>query len=236
MAIREIRLPDGTNLKLDEWVHYPVFSTIEFAARTKLNLKAFSYTVGQTVPSQGLTKRQADEADTNQVVRGRTNHDEALVVYSLTYEMFGLSDASADATNIVGGAPVAATAPSYSRHNLLALQRSVLVELFVGANINKPQLRVPFSRIAQSLGPSIHGTTSLTQAAGPGFAVTLGGTDLATAGRVSANNQWRLEIPVYIEADRVFNVRYSSPEALADVNQDIRVRTFLDGMKRRPVA
>jgi hypothetical protein len=232
MAIREIRLPDGTELKLDEWVHYPLFSTIEFALRTKLNLKAFSYTVGQTVPSQGLPKRQADEADTNQVVRGRTNHDEAMVVYSMTYEMFGLTDASANPT-LDAVAPLAASAPQVSRHNLLALQRSMLVELFVGANINKPQLRVPFSRLSQSLGPVIHGTT-LGVNGQAGF--VLGGTDLATGGRLTANNQWRLEIPIYIEADRVFNVRFSTPEALADMNQSLRLRCVLDGMKRRPVA
>lgn len=232
MAIREIRLPDGTNLKLDEWVHYPVFSTIEFAARTKLSLKAFSYTVGQQIPSQGLPKRQADEGDTNQVVRGRTNADEALVVYSLTYETFGLSDAATSPAVYPAVAPFAAVAPATSRHNLLSIQRSMLVELFVGANINKPQLRVPMSRIAQSIGPMFHGTTLATF----GLTPALGGTDLGTAGRLSANNQWRLEIPIYIESDRVFNVRFSTPEALADLNQDLRLRVFLDGMKRRPVA
>lgn len=236
MAIREVRLPDGTNLKFDEWVHYPLFSTIEFAAATKLTLKAFTYTVGQTVPSQGLAKRQANEGDTNQTVRGRTNQDEAFVCYALTYETFGLSNASATPSNLVGGAPVAAVAPQTSRHNILALQRSMLVELFVGANINKPQLRVPASRIGQSIGPVTHGTTLLTQAGGPGFAVTLGATDVGTAGRVSANNQWRLEIPIYIESDRVFNVKFSSPEAMADMNQALRLRCHLDGMKRRPVA
>lgn len=235
MSIREIRLPDGTNLKIDEWVHWPLFSTIEFAAFSKLNLKAFSYTVGQQVPTEGLPKRAADEADTNQVVRGRTNHDESLVVYSMTYELFGLSNASVN-PSASAVAPLAATAPQFSRHNLLALQRSMLVELFVGANINKPQLRVPFSRLSQSIGPVIHGTTLATQVGTPTFAVTLGGTDLATGGRLTANNQWRLEIPIYIEADRVFNVRCSTPERLADMNQDMRLRLWLDGMKRRPVA
>lgn len=236
MAIREIRLPDGTNLKLDEWVHYPLYSTVEFAQYTKLNLKAFSYTVGQQVPSQGLARRTANEGDTNQVVRGRTNQDEAMVVYAMTYEIFGLSNGSANPATGAGGGVVAATAPNFSRHNLMALQRSMLVELFVGANITKPQLRVPFARLGQSMGPVIHGTTLLTQAGTTPFAVTLGGPDLGTGGRVSANNQWRLEIPVYIESDRVFNVKVSSPQALNDMNQDVRLRLVLDGMKRRPVA
>ena len=72
MAIREIRLPDGTNLKIDEWIHWPSFSTIEFAAYSKINLRAFSYIAGQQVPSEGLTKRTADDADTNSTVRNRT--------------------------------------------------------------------------------------------------------------------------------------------------------------------
>lgn len=236
MAIREIRLPDGTNLKIDEWIHWPSFSTIEFAAYSKINLRAFSYIAGQQVPSEGLAKRTADEADTNSTVRNRTNQDEALVVYAATYELFGLSVAAADPRIAPAGAAVlAAGPPGVSRHNVLALQRSVLFELFVGANINKPQARVPLSRIPQSVGPVVHGTTIAGLSAGP--VLTLGARDYGTAGRVSSNNQWRWEIPVYIESDRVFYTRISTPEgALADMNQDIRMRIWLDGMKRRPVA
>lgn len=236
MAIREIRLPDGTNLKIDEWIHWPSFSTIEFAAYSKINLRAFSYIAGQQVPSEGLTKRTADDADTNSTVRNRTNQDEALVIYAATYEAFGLSAAAADPRIAPADAVVlAARVPQVSRHNLLALQRSLLFELFVGANVNKPQARVPFSRIPQSVGPVVHGTTIASVAAGP--TLTLGAADYGTAGRVSSTNQWRWEIPVYIESDRVFYVKVSSPEgALADVNQDIRLRIWLDGMKRRPVA
>jgi len=225
MAIKDIRLPDGSQLVLDEWVHYPLFSTVEFAAGSKPKLRAFTYVAGSNVPSQGVVPRVADDADTNQTVRTRTNQDEAFVVYAVTPEFFGLSDASATITNQAGAAPIAAVAPMVSRHNLLAMQRSLLVELFVGANINKPQLRVPLSQLSQSIGPVVHGTAD-----GAGV------LDVGTAGRVSSTNQWRLELPIYIEADRVFYAQVSAPEALADLNQNIRLRLYLDGMKRRPVA
>jgi len=225
MAINNIRLPDGSELKLDEWLHYPIYSTIEFAAASKFNLRAFTYVAGQTVPNQGVAPRTANDADTNQTVRTRTNQDEAFVVYAITQEFFGLTDA----TYVTTPGPVTHTiafAPAVSRHNMMVMQRDVLTELFVGANINKPQLRVPQSRLSQSIGPVIHGTASNTQPA-----------DLGTQGRVSSSNQWRLELPVYIESDRVFYVRVSTPTgAIADLNQAIRMRVWLDGMKRRPVA
>jgi hypothetical protein len=230
MAINNIRLPDGTELKLDEWLHYPIFSTIEYAAFSKVNLLAFTYVTGQNVPTIGLPPRTADDADTNQTVRTRTNQDEALVIYSMTNEFFGLSGAdvtpSVSPTAIVNAA---ALAPTVSRHVQLVLQRDILAELFVGANINKPQLRVPLSRLSQSIGPVIHGTSTAV-------AAPLGAPDLGTQGEVCSSNQWRLELPIYIESDRVFKVRMSSPAAMLDMNQHIRQRIWLDGMKRRPVA
>jgi hypothetical protein len=46
MAIKQIRLPDGSEVVIDEWLHYQQFSTIEFAAATAVNLRAFTYVWG----------------------------------------------------------------------------------------------------------------------------------------------------------------------------------------------
>src|SRR5882672_3386215 len=90
MAIRNIRLGDQ-EFKIEEWLHWPEFSTIQGAANANVNLRAFSYVVGQLVPTAGSIStgpRRATESDTNRTTRARMNRDEALIIFSLTYEHF----------------------------------------------------------------------------------------------------------------------------------------------------
>ena len=75
MAIRDIRLWDGSQLKLDEWVHFPSFSTMEIAAASSPDLRVFNYVTGNTVTSNLAVKRAATDADTNWTTKSRTNFD-----------------------------------------------------------------------------------------------------------------------------------------------------------------
>lgn len=228
MAIKKVRLPDGTDVVIDEWLHYAIFSTIEFAAAAQVNLKAFTYVQGQTVPQIGLAARNATESDTNQVAKTRMNHDEAYLCYAITYEPFALADAS-----YVEGDPavthVTAQAPMLGSQNLRRLQRDLVISLVVGANIKKPQVRNPFSWLGQSIGS-------------PGFMsgdAVAANTQLSygTGGKISATNQRRFNLPVYIASDRVFYLEVRSfPGAIAGLSQSVRLRFYLDGLKRRPVA
>jgi hypothetical protein len=226
MAIRDLRLYDGSTIQLDEWLHYPQYSVMEFAAGVKLNLRAFQYVSGNPVSSQGLAPRNSTDNDTNWLTKARTNYDEAFVVYGVTYEAFGLTAAPEQAADI--GSP--ADIPMVSRHNLLVLERDVVVELYVGANQSKPQLRQPFSGIPQSVGVVVHGT-SYAEVVDSASAY-----DVGTGGRVSANNQWMLNLPIYIESDRNLYLQCKTYNTMIDLNQAIRLRWWLDGMKRRPVA
>src|SRR5574341_624199 len=93
MAIQQIRLPNGAEFNIEEWLHWPVYSTIEGAAGSNVNLFAFGYVVGNRVPQAGVIStgpRDATESDTNQVVRARVNHDEAYIIFSQTYEHFAI--------------------------------------------------------------------------------------------------------------------------------------------------
>lgn len=225
MAIKTIKLPDGRVLEIDEWLHWPQFSTFESAFTVGLDLRAFTYVTGQRVPNQGLVNRNATETDTNQVARARMNHDEAFIVFSLTYEIWGLNDAESDASppnNL-------AQAPLMLPTNLRRLQRDVVVDLFVGAGITKPMARCPLSYIGQGVGPAVN-TTGPAPAAliNPGH---------GTGGRVYPQNQRRWNLPVYIESDRVMSLRAFSPVGvIAGLTQSYRIRWYLDGIKRRPIA
>ena len=229
MAIKKVHLPDGSEVVIDEWLHWPQFSTIEFAAGVALNLRAFTYVTGQRVPQQGAVAggpRTATEVDTNQVARTRMNHDEAYLAYSITYEHFALSNAYLDdPTNIIVGAP----APVLLSQNLRRLQRDVVVEFIVGAGIDKPQFRAPMSWIGQ--GPGAPAATS-------GDAIAAGlNLSYGTAGQPSPTDQRKWNLPIYVQSDRVLYLSMSSyPGAIADLTQDVRIRWYLDGLKRRPVA
>jgi len=221
VAIKTIRLPDGTELVIDEWLHWPTYSVMEFAAAVKLDLRAFTYVQGNQVSSQGLTRRTATEADTNQVVKSQMNFDESLLVYAITYEPFALSSATASTTIAQSPTPV------ISAINLLRLQRDVMVDLFVGARQQKPQYRSPFSFVAQGLG---------APAWTPGDRPTAGmAFQYGTGGYPTPENERRLALPLYIQSKQPFNLRVYSETAMTDLDQDVRLRWYLDGLKRRPV-
>lgn len=227
MAIKTIHLPNGEDVVIDEWLHWPQFSTIEMAAGASINLRAFTYVQGQRIPqTPGVPggSRTATEVDTNQVARTRVNHDEALLAYSITYEHFALSAATLESDTILQ-APV----PVLLSQNLRRLQRDVVLSLIVGAGQMKPQARAPFSWFEQ--GPGAVAFSS-GDAMAAGLAVSYG-----TAGTVSPANQRRWNLPVYIASDRVMHLDVRSyPGAITDLTQAVRLRFYLDGLKRRPVA
>jgi hypothetical protein len=229
MAINKVQLPDGTEVVIDEWLHYPLFSTIQIGSLGGIgdstNLRAFSYVQGMRVPSTtnvtGST-RLADARDTNMVKRGGLNYDEAFILYAVTYEAFAL-------TPNTELAPVAAPAPVLTAENLKRLQRDLLIEIIVGAQQQKPQLRSPFSFIGQSAGTK---SFSSTNTVGAGQAFSMG-----TGGGIDARNQRRLELPIYIESQQVSFMKVSSPiGTILGLDQQVRLRWYWDGLKRRPVA
>lgn len=227
MAIKTVHLPDGSEVVIDEWLDWPQYSTVEFAAASAINLRAFTYVTGQRVPQQGVIPggaRNANDADTNQVTRSRMNHDEAYLVYSLTYEHFALSSATLGDPNVLG-APL----PVLLSQNLRRLQRDIVVSLLIGAGQSKPQLRAPMSWIGQGAGAPAY-TSGDAVAAGTRFSY-------GTAGQPSPKDQRRLNLPIYIQSDRVmFLLMRSYPGAIADLTQSVRIRWTLCGLKRRPVA
>ena len=243
MAIKRIKVAEGQEIVIDEWLHWPTFSTIEGAAGVNMDLRAFSYVVGQNVPQAGAVAggtRTATPADTNQVRANASNHDEAFIIFSITYEHFALSDTTAYANPPVD---LAATAPILSGTNLRILQRQMLVELVVGTGITKPQAAAPMSYFGQGIGAVAFGSgDALTIASGAATSLNL---NYGTAGCINPTaNQRSWQLPIYIHGDRSFYLRARSPEgagvagtgAMADINQDYRLKWYLDGLKRRPVA
>jgi len=235
MAIKKVQLPDGTSVVIDEWLHYPLFSALQLGQTNGLgdaiNLRAFSYVQGQRVPSTANATtplRLADARDTNMVKRGGMNYDEAFILYAITFEHFAQ-------TGVFGGTDplttLTAPIPMLTQSNLRRLQRDVLIELIIGAQQQKPQLRCPMSFLGQSVG-----TKGYAQGGGVA-ALTQTQLSTGTAGMVDARNQRRLELPIYIESQQVSFMKVTSPVGtIAGLDQNILLRFYWDGLKRRPVA
>ena len=224
MAVERFRLPNGDVVVFDEWLHWPIFSVIEWAAASDPTLRAFSYVRGARVPSVGLARRNAGKTDTNQVAKNRMNWDESYGVFSLTYEAFGLSDGDIPASPSI----MVSESPGLAAINLRRLQRDLMVEFFVGAGIEKPQIRSPFSYVQQGVGPV---TYTSGDAPAAGIAFTHG-----TGGDVTWSSQRRFAFPIKIGGDRVMYLKTSSPVgAITGLTQNVRLRWYLDGVRRRPL-
>lgn len=225
MAIRTIQLPDGRELEISEWLHWPTYSVMEFAAGAKVNLTCFNYVQGGIVAQQGLAQRTASESDTNQTVRRQMNFDESILVYDLTYEAFALSSATIVQSEVTTLST--APAPILLSTNLKRMQRDMMVELFVGADQSKPQYRSPFSYVGQSIG---------AVAFSPGTAPIAGAAvSYGTGGYTTPENARRLELPIYIQPKMTFFLKVFSVVAMTDMTQNVSIRWYLDGLKNRPV-
>ncbi len=218
MAIKTIKTPGGEEFNIDEWLHWPLYSTIESGALLALDLRAFGYVVGGNVPgSNTLTgtsggSRNANEADTNQVAKSRMNQDEQFLAFSMTYEHFAVEGTTnSNMAFTVAPNDLAAEAPQLWGTNLRRLQMSVLLDLMVGANISKPQARAPLSYYGQGIGAVASGSgDAVAISVGAATALNL---DYGTAGCVSPTNQRRWNLPVNIKSDTV----------MADYNQGTKI-------------
>lgn len=229
-SFNKVRLSNGLEVALSEWYDQPRFSTCEFGATDPVNLRLFNYTPGQPVShSASIVQRTATEADTNQVKRKAMNQDEALIVFSITYETFGLSAASDNSGDVV--APV----PALSGTDLRRLQYQAIFSLKVGG-LKKPQYEIPFVWLCQSIG---------TRAFASDAGVTTTHIDYGTAGDLTAENQELFELPIYIGGfgktarpgnSMPFEGRFYNADngAFTDLRQNVRLRLYLVGLSKRP--
>jgi hypothetical protein len=229
-SFNSVRLPDGNVVALAEWLHQPKWSTAEWDSAAAPDLRLFNYVRGGNVSSIGLTKRQATDEDTNMVKRRSMNQDESLIVFAITYEIFGISALADSSDQAVTPIPLLSSA------DLRRLQRDLMFELRIGG-LKKPQISVPFVWLHQSIGPTmfVSGDTG----------ATVTHIDAATGGSTNAKNQEQLRLPIYIggfgEQARPGNsmmfeghLYNSYGGAIQGLNQDIRIRVYLDGLGKRP--
>lgn len=234
-SLNRILMADGSEFALSEWLHQPVWSTIEFASTASVNLRAFNYRAGQNVSSVGLPKRLATGIDTNLVRQRAMNQDEALLCFGITIEFFSMADVTFTVDQTVN---TVTPAPALSGTDLRRLQRDLLLEVYVGAGLKKPQFDAPLGYFGSSMGIT-------AAASGDNTAGTLLSLDHGTAGRASSTNQQQLTMPLYIGGfgdnampgnAMTFFAKVYNPYggAISGLRQSVRMRIVCDGLKKRP--
>jgi len=142
-TITEFRMPDGSVMRLVDWVDKPVFSVVElFNGFTDAKIDAFTYNVSDEVPATGniTTMRVASEADTNVNVGGANASTEEILVYAIKPEFFELQLAaqSTDATTAAvrsGGQPQPRTSVLAILNDALIMRLKITQKSYTDAGI-----------------------------------------------------------------------------------------------------
>ena len=234
--VTKVRLPDGRVLTPGDWTSAePLYSTIEISPGPYTTLQAFSYALGGDVPGSGGatgSPRKSNLADTNLLGQGaQLPENEELIVYAMEVEAFTVvSEGSEDD----GVNPPAL--PNVSVLNMLRLQRDLVLVMRIASV--KEYTRAPLAWFPASTGvaPTYSAAVNGTE----GFVVGNNGSTDVGGKRVFAS-------PLYVDGGEALVVDFLAPKgeieglSLGPVSPSttigrIRLRTFLDGYRKRPVA
>jgi hypothetical protein len=241
--ITKVRLPDGRTLTPGDWTSAePLYSTIEIASGAYTTLQAFSYAIGGDVPGS-VGPRKANLTDTNLQGQGaQLPENEELIVYSMMIEafqvnQFDLSDMTGvNAFSILPAPPL----PFVSVQTMLMLQRDLVIVMKIASV--KEYTRAPLGWFPAAMGvhgvyQSVFGVSAATVAAPAGFVTGNNGSTDVAGKRVFAS-------PLYVEGGESLSVDFLAPKgSIQDLSfvdgtpaGRVRLRTYLDGYRRRPVA
>lgn len=224
-----VKLPDGREYRPGDWTTAePLYSTVEVGPNAFPVLTAFSYSFGGTVPGS-VGPREALITDTNLEGEGnRLPENEELIVYNLSVEVFkdGVEDDPTlfpDPEN-----------PEVPLPDMLRLQRDLLV-IFRIANV-KEYTRAPLGYFPAGTGVSYLTSGSVSRAT-----AGASGTARANNGGTSPMDMRRLATPLHVAGGETLSVDIKAgPGSVQNLNlaaaARMRLRIYLDGYRRRPVA
>lgn len=236
--IFKIRTPDGNVVTPGDWTGAePLFSVVEVDEGALTILTAFSYGVGNTDVPGSIGPRRSTQADTNLEGEGnRLPENEELIIFNLAVEVFaigGPGDSTAD--TIPQSDP-----PEVSLLNMLRLQRDMLMTIRI-ASVNKRYIEAPIGYF-----PASTGVLNYTAGARSDLSSGTEGYISANNGSHQADDVRELSSPLRVKGGETFGVDFlPGPGQIVGLNVEndntvtegrLRLRTFLDGYRRRPVA
>jgi len=239
-SIAQWRLPDGSIIRLEDWVDKPVFSTVEIlTGATDRTIPAFTYTVGEEVSSTAnlTTRRIATERDTNIQVGGTNSSSEEILVFAVRvepYEFTNTTPANATTFGIAGRAGQ----PVPSMNNLANLHSILTLRLMVS---QKAYIEEGLGYFNAGFGPYGGGVILGITAAAAGRSYANQGLPSDEAVRnyrmphhIGGTEKYRVELNNYSGTTIAFQTEATSPSALTGCMY--RLVIHLEGARKRPVA
>lgn len=223
--IVKIRLPDGRVLVPSDWTSAePLYSTVEVKAGPYTTLSAFAYGIGGEVPGS-VGNRRSQITDTNLEGEGaRIPANEELIIYSINVEAFQIGDyEDNDLSN--------PTPPFTSLNNILRLQRDMIMTTWL-ANVRE-YTNHPMGWYPAGMGAVLVNVGALN-AGGDTFVA-------ASNGSASVDGKRLIASPLYVNGGESLRIDFVAPKGeIEDLDEStdgrVRLRTYLDGFRRRPVA
>ncbi len=226
----KVRLPNGNVLTPGDWTSAePLWSVVEVAAGPFPLLTAFSYSQGGPVPGS-VGPRDAILSDTNLQGEGnRLPENEELIVYNLQCSVFKIG-AAASVDNFPD-----CDQPGVPLPDMLRLQRDLLFE-FVIAGV-KDYTQSPMGYFPAGMGVSTMYSGGRTRVSGG--APT--GEVVAYNGGASRYDVRQFASPTYVVGGETFKIDIRPAEGeVVNLNLQpdarMRLKIYLDGYRRRPVA
>lgn len=224
-----VKLPDGREYRPGDWTTAePLYSTVEVGANAFPLLTAFSYSFGGTVPGS-VGPREALISDTNLEGEGnRLPENEELIVYNLSVEVFK-DGVESDPTLFPDPEN-----PEVPLPDMLRLQRDLLV-IFRIANV-KEYTRAPLGYFPAGTGVCYTTSGSVSRST-----AGASGTARANNGGTSPADMRRMATPLHVAGGETLSVDIKAgPGQVQNLNlaaaARMRLRIYLDGYRRRPVA
>lgn len=238
-TITRVRLPNGTEMYLEDWVDRPIFSTIDtLTSWTDQVIAFFTYAAGEQVPgtNNATAFRTATERDTNIAVAGGNVSTEEMLVYALKPEYFELQTNASTPTDLSSASIRLAGQP--------IIRPSILGVLFLITN-----LRLKISQKAYAEGGTGYFPTGFgvsysgqgaqnTAVATPRGYATSGvpqGTAVkafAVPHHIGGTEKYQAELRNYFGA----TVQYFDENVVEVPRCVVQIRLYLDGMRKRPTA
>lgn len=228
--IDKVRLPNGNVVIPGEWtMAVPLYSTVELATGPFPNVVAFSYGQGGTVPGS-VGPRQSTIIDTNlQGEGGKLPENEQITIRAIGVEVTKLG-------------PAASTArfpdcdpPGVPLPDMLRLQRDVVMQLIIAGVKQYTNSPLSYWPAGTGVDYTISGGRSQVSGAGGNGEVP------ANNGFPSTESMRELASPLQIAGGEAFGMQFvAGPGQVINLNlaanSRMRLRVYLEGERRRPVA
>lgn len=228
--IATMRLPNGKEVAFVDWNDKPLYSSCDLRSGfTDETIELFTYTEGSQVPatSNVVTRRTANERDTNTSTPGAMASSEEMLVYAIKPEVYEQAAADGEEDDATTLAPLFAGQPQVAGQRLAVMHHRLLISLNVS------------QKIMHRAGFGYYNV---------GFGVYNSTANMATQGLASQEAVRALTLPVHIGGQEKYRVTIENPDGTAvplgntsatpPVENDAiyeTVRINLDGLYKRPV-